>query len=446
MSPGIIVALVILVGVIAFLIKGFKTIPVGAVGIEVRSGRRTGHIHQEGTSWMIPFIVDVKLIYPRERQINIKEARYTTADRAKLKFKTTIRVRVSDPVALYAQGPGTFGPFTREGHGNSEAGSEESNLPIHKAVENSIRESVQKLTVEDIMFGGRGTEGMREQLRSNLDQTTSRWGVNTVEVWLTDVDAPQFEKAFEAKRHALLKGEARLVEKQIEVSEGAVYYEVASQVVAEMARRGQQVSHEQAMRFLASHYQNEKALEVARISAGKDNPANEYYAKFFGTPQLGFGGVMVTPKPQPVATGNPGAMAALGGQVACPSCQTPNPVGIRFCDRCGAAMGGTQTAPQLTGATATQGPPATLRGDVWDFGREADVLLHGDGISRKHIRIEAHSGRYMVQDLGSANGTSLNGRRLNPYAPTQVSPNDTLSLGNDVQYRVRDLLRLVGHA
>lgn len=444
MSPGIIVALVLLVGLIAFLVSGFKTVPVGAVGIEIKGGRRTGHVYQEGTCWMFPGLVKVAHIYLRERQINIKQASYTTSDRVKLEFKTTIRVRVSDADALYKQGPGTYDPFTRESHGGAEVGGEEGNLPIHKAVENSIRESVQKQTVEDILFGGRGTEEMRERLRASLDQTTSRWGVNTVEVWMTDVAAPHFEKAFEARKRAGYAGEAKLVEKEAEISEGRLYYNVASEIVAEMGRRGQQVSHEQAMRFLASHYQNEKALEIARISAGKDNPVSEYYAQFFGPAQPGFGGVMVSPRAQPAALPIQGAVAAIGGEVPCPSCGTLNPSGIRFCDRCGAGMGGSQAMPALGGATATQRPLATVRGDVWDFGREADYLLQGEGVSRVHLRLEAHSGGYKVQDLGSSNGTSLNGQRLAPYSPRDVSLNDTLTLGNMAQYRVSDLLRLVG--
>ena len=46
------------------------------------------------------------------------------------------------------------------------------------------------------------------------------------------------------------------------------------------------------------------------------------------------------------------------------------------------------------------------------IGREGnvDILLTGPEVSRKHARIVLMQGEYVLEDLGSANGTSLNGQ------------------------------------
>ncbi|WP_338865389.1 FHA domain-containing protein [Myxococcus stipitatus] len=43
---------------------------------------------------------------------------------------------------------------------------------------------------------------------------------------------------------------------------------------------------------------------------------------------------------------------------------------------------------------------------------ENDVVLHDHGVSRHHARIVMRGGQYFAEDVGSANGTLLNGRRL----------------------------------
>lgn len=43
---------------------------------------------------------------------------------------------------------------------------------------------------------------------------------------------------------------------------------------------------------------------------------------------------------------------------------------------------------------------------------DAGLLLDGDGISRQHARLTPADDGVMVEDLGSANGTFLNGRRI----------------------------------
>lgn len=59
----------------------------------------------------------------------------------------------------------------------------------------------------------------------------------------------------------------------------------------------------------------------------------------------------------------------------------------------------------------------------------AVVLLEDDSISRKHAELERTSrGAVMLRDLGSANGTLLNGERLG-QEPVQLSPGDVIQFG-----------------
>lgn len=51
------------------------------------------------------------------------------------------------------------------------------------------------------------------------------------------------------------------------------------------------------------------------------------------------------------------------------------------------------------------------------------------GVSRSHVKLTRESATVMVQDLGSLNGTFLNGQRLLPYQPRVLRNEDELVLG-----------------
>ncbi len=51
------------------------------------------------------------------------------------------------------------------------------------------------------------------------------------------------------------------------------------------------------------------------------------------------------------------------------------------------------------------------------------------GVSRRHAKIYHLTGRFFVEDLGSTNGTFVNGRRLIPYLPHPLQHEDELRLG-----------------
>lgn len=54
---------------------------------------------------------------------------------------------------------------------------------------------------------------------------------------------------------------------------------------------------------------------------------------------------------------------------------------------------------------------------------------HELGVSRNHAMIEPADGRVMVKDLGSTNGTRLNGEKLEPMTGHEISNGDVIKLG-----------------
>ncbi len=52
-----------------------------------------------------------------------------------------------------------------------------------------------------------------------------------------------------------------------------------------------------------------------------------------------------------------------------------------------------------------------------------------DGVSRRHCKVHRRGSVYMVEDVGSANGTFLNGLRLNPHLLHVLKDGDELQLG-----------------
>jgi DNA-binding winged helix-turn-helix (wHTH) protein len=72
-------------------------------------------------------------------------------------------------------------------------------------------------------------------------------------------------------------------------------------------------------------------------------------------------------------------------------------------------------------------------------GRDAECSLVIDAttVSRRHARITVVSGTATIEDLGSTNGTHVNGTRIS--APTRLAPGNELALGTEVlQIRVRN--------
>ncbi len=63
---------------------------------------------------------------------------------------------------------------------------------------------------------------------------------------------------------------------------------------------------------------------------------------------------------------------------------------------------------------------------------DVDLGLDGGydaGVSRRHAIITPSHGAYLLEDLASANGTFINGRRIAPESPTLIQHGDELRFG-----------------
>ena len=73
-----------------------------------------------------------------------------------------------------------------------------------------------------------------------------------------------------------------------------------------------------------------------------------------------------------------------------------------------------------------------LQQDEIYLGRDAnnDVVINDAEVSRKHARLILRSGGYVLEDIGSTNGTFVNGERL--MGPHMLRPGETITLGENV--------------
>jgi regulator of protease activity HflC (stomatin/prohibitin superfamily) len=368
--------------------RGIQRIPLGAVGVVILLGRRTNDVRPEGYTWIWPFVSELVLIYPRERQVDIPKMPYYTADRVQLSFKTTLRVTVTNAAALFDQGPGTYRPFMKE----QETG-EEANVALGGLMKNSVRETVQALRIDEVLFGGQTgfQPALSERIRAELERTARRWGLGVVEVWLTEIDAndPRMKKAVEAEVREDMEGKGRLASWQAQIRKGALFDEVASQMSEQARREGRDLPLDEARRFLLGFYQNERALEVAlRAAGGRNDLMSLFYMQHLGLP-------------------------------------VPNrtPLGLDGLD-----------APTVRAVGALGGVPGVGEAHQGSFviGREGDIVIEGDGISRHHARLVVANGRMSVIDLGSTNGTFVNGRKLAPKEAAPLGAHDTVGFGKTV--------------
>jgi hypothetical protein len=62
--------------------------------------------------------------------------------------------------------------------------------------------------------------------------------------------------------------------------------------------------------------------------------------------------------------------------------------------------------------------------------RQCDVVIDDPNVSRRHAEIRPRGGSWVLSDLGSTNGSSLNGRRID--SPEVIRPGDEIELGTSV--------------
>lgn len=173
------------------------------------------------------------------------------------------------------------------------------------------------------------------------------------------------------------------------------------------------------------------------------------------------------PAPEPAAASP--TPAAGGGVLVCPACAAQNPPGVAFCEDCGASLSDTPA----TVASAAAAPPVVYDAPVQhqqpaghapvaggtrarlvltsgrEFPMEKDTILLGrrspvDGIfpevdltdhdtdsyiSRRHGRITKQESGWVYEDLGSSNGSWVNGAKLQPHIQQGLKEGDSLRLG-----------------
>lgn len=125
----------------------------------------------------------------------------------------------------------------------------------------------------------------------------------------------------------------------------------------------------------------------------------------------------------------------------CKFCEAALPdEGARFCPSCGHAVG----AEELTVPIAATGPrlviqePGQAKTTVpieWTrcgIGRDPanQVVVHHDSVSRLHAQVDQRDAGYWLTDLGSMNGTSVNGRRLEPNTAVKLKDGDIIRIGD----------------
>jgi len=70
--------------------------------------------------------------------------------------------------------------------------------------------------------------------------------------------------------------------------------------------------------------------------------------------------------------------------------------------------------------------PLSVGSTVIGRGDQANLRLPDVGISRRHARLDFDGGQVVLTDLGSTNGTSVNGQRVSAVA---LNPGDSIQLG-----------------
>ncbi len=158
--------------------------------------------------------------------------------------------------------------------------------------------------------------------------------------------------------------------------------------------------------------------------------------------------------------------------IVCSNCKHANMAGAMFCSECGAQLIDVDTlitqnitTAQVKEALNTQsippGPPPAVALNTWvtlhllDSGQvlplgdrieftlgrisEGQPIMpdidlspyqaYASGVSRLHAVIKREGDRVLLMDLGSSNGTYVNGKRLNPNVEQIIYNGDVVALG-----------------
>lgn len=164
---------------------------------------------------------------------------------------------------------------------------------------------------------------------------------------------------------------------------------------------------------------------------------------------------VATPAVAPVAAA-PAAAPAVSDKI-CPACGAHNEAGSKFCEDCGATLGGASTpvaTPSVSNeSTAVKAAPAAAPRLIMPNGVEIPITAEhtllgrqspADNIypeidlteldpesyvSRRHGQITRQGSKYLYEDVGSYNGSFINGNRLQFGIQTELHDCDTIRLG-----------------
>lgn len=157
--------------------------------------------------------------------------------------------------------------------------------------------------------------------------------------------------------------------------------------------------------------------------------------------------------------------------IICPNCKNENLDGSMFCINCGSQLSGagslvtqnieTEYSKEMPSTEETYAPVPQYTLNTWaslhlvdsgqilplndrsefTLGRVSDAQpimpdidltpyqAYSCGVSRLHAVLKREGKRVFIMDLGSSNGTFLNGKRLQPHVEHLLNHSDIFSLG-----------------
>lgn len=134
-----------------------------------------------------------------------------------------------------------------------------------------------------------------------------------------------------------------------------------------------------------------------------------------------------------------GEATVIAAPRECPVCDTSNPAGEVWCAECGFrldAVPGQAPAGELTAAAVKlvsqiDGAEHPLFPGTYLVGRsqEADVMLKHPSVSRRHAQIMVDEEGVQVEDLGSTNGTRVDGVLLKPAETVRLTRRARIAFG-----------------
>lgn len=125
--------------------------------------------------------------------------------------------------------------------------------------------------------------------------------------------------------------------------------------------------------------------------------------------------------------------------VNCPVCHTPNSPSERYCGDCGFLLSSSPVDVSELPQPESMGKLVSSDGTIEfplnpganSVGREgADVLLSNNSVSRKHGRITIEDAHAFVEDVGSTNGTYVDGAKVGQGEKVELKDGSEVTFGS----------------